>query len=262
MTPFQQAQNYAARRAQALRNMKSHITDILRSSVRDIVARTAPLTTASNKALFKSFVVTAAGDILSGANSTMEQYIKEYSKASIKVLGDSDSGAITRLINGELFGKTFAERNNTYIGYFANDIANLLFACRKLRMSRTETESALLKHFRDPYSSDVISRANREQNADIQVPSYGRGIYHSAFQNIVRNAQGVIAIAWGRELAYYARHNNDDIVGFRVHRGSSFPCDICDDEVNVGVHPLTDQMPPFHVNCVCWVEFVKKGENV
>lgn len=258
MTPLQQANNYASKRAQAERNVKSHITSILQSAVKSIVQQASTIRLSSNASLFKQLIATMSANTLTGANNMIEGYIIAYSKASIQILGDKDTGAVSRLLNGELFGKTFRERNDTYMRYFANDVANLLLACRKLKMSQTETEAALLKYFTDPYSSDIINRANK-MGADIQTPSYGRGVYHSAFQNIVRNAQGTISIAWGREQRNYARRNG--AIGFRVHRGSSYPCDICDEQVSEGVHPITDDMPPYHSRCVCIVEFIYKQEN-
>ena len=258
MTPLQQANYYASKRAQAERNVKSHITSILQAAVKSIVQQVSMIRLSSNQSLFKQIVATMSANSLADANREIEDYIIAYSKASIQTLADKDTGAVTRLLNGELFGKTFRDRNDAYMRYFANDVANLILACKKLKMSRNETEEALLKYFTDPYSSDIISRANR-MGAGIQTPSYGRGVYHSAFQNIVRNAQGTISIAWERQQRNYARRNG--AIGFRIHRGSSYPCDICDEQVAYGVHPITDDMPPFHSRCCCIVEFVYKQED-
>ena len=258
MISYQQSVDYASKRSQAERNVKDHIDDVLANTVNSIAIKTNIIKTVTSKDEFKAEVYKAAENDLKLANRIIANYITEYSKASIRVLGDKDTGAVTRLLNGELFGKTFRDRNDAYMRYFANDVANLILACKKLKMSRNETEGALLKYFTDPYSSDIINRANR-MGAGIHTPSYGRGVYHSAFQNIVRNAQGTISIAWEREQRNYARRNG--AIGFRIHRGSSYPCDICDEQVAYGVHPITDDMPPFHSRCCCIVEFVYKQED-
>ncbi|MFK1744823.1 hypothetical protein ACIXBP_05490 [Bacteroides fragilis] len=39
-------------------------------------------------------------------------------------------------------------------------------------------------------------------------------------------------------------------VGFFVMRGSSYPCNICDDEV--GFHVEWDKLPPYHGHCKCF----------
>lgn len=244
---------YAARRAQAQRSVKSHITEILSSAASDIADKASIIRLTSNKGMFMQFVSSIASGILDEANKKIEDYIISYSKASIKVLGDKDTGATTRLLNGELFGKTFTERNNRYIKYFSDDVANIILACRKLSVDATNTKKAILSYFQDPYSSDIINKANKK-GANVQTPSYRRGIYHSAYQNIVRNAQGTIAIAWGREAKNFAKRNG--AIGFRVHRGSSYPCDICDHEVSKGTHPMSDQPGPYHSRCVCVIEYV------
>ena len=145
MTPLQQANNYASKRAQAERNVKSHITSILQSSVKSIVQQTSTIRLSSNASLFKQLIASMSANTLTDANSRIEDYIIAYSKASIQVLGDKDTGAVSRLLNGELFGKTFRDRNDAYMQYFANDVANLMLACRKLKMGEAETEAALPK---------------------------------------------------------------------------------------------------------------------
>lgn len=257
MTSKEQGRQYAARRAQAQRNMKTHITEILSAAASDIADKASVIKQVSNKTLFTQLIASMASDVLKEADEKIMEYTIAYSKASIQVLGDKDTGATTRLINSNLFGKTFLERNETYMGYFCNDLANLIFACKKLKITGKQMTGVILKSFQDPYSSDIIARANKK-GAGIQTPSYGHGIYHSAYQNIVRNAQGVISVAWGRELRNYAKRNG--AIGFYVYRGSSYPCDICDSEVDQGLHPITDDMPPFHCNCVCIVELVYKED--
>lgn len=43
---------------------------------------------------------------------------------------------------------------------------------------------------------------------------------------------------------------NPNIIGYRVVRGSDYDCPSCN-ELCVGIHPLTEQCLPNHINCVC-----------
>lgn len=250
--------DYTIRRAQAERNVKSHITSILKSVATRIASFGQTVRYVSSKSLYRNILTSYASSALNDAEDEIREYTIEYAKASIQVLGDKDTGATTRLINGELFGKTFLDRLSNYTNRFAEDIANIMFACQVLGKTQQQTQNAVVDYMTDPYGSDLIIKANAK-GAGIQTPSYGKGIYHSAYKNIVRNSQGTIAIAWGRELRNYAKRNS--AIGFRVHRGSSYPCAICDDEVADGIHPITDDMPPFHLNCVCYVEIIYKEEE-
>ena len=57
--------------------------------------------------------------------------------------------------------------------------------------------SSIRTGYKDPYHTSVITKAKRK-DINIDVPSYGKGYYKNAYQNIVRNASQVIALAWGQ----------------------------------------------------------------
>lgn len=250
--------DYTERMLQAERNVKSHIDDILSDAARKIATEASSIKFVSSNDLYRQTIATMSKSILEDASESISEYVRQYSKASISILNDKDTGAVTRLLNSELFGKTFDERNKKYMGYFANDIANILIMCRRLNVSGKNVTEAILAAYRSPYESDLMNKVAKTKDGPVEIPSYGRGIYHSAYQNIVRNAQGVISVAWNRERKNKARR--DGAIGFYVHRGSSYPCSICDDQTG-WLHNMDDDTPPFHVNCVCYVEFVFEGEE-
>lgn len=256
--PLQSAKTYASRRTQAERDVRTRIDRILESAATDIVKDAQGITLVSSESMFRQMVYVRAKNTVDAAESAINYYIREYAKASITILGDKDTGATGRLLNSELFGKTFEERSHTYMQYFLNDVVKLIIAGRRLKMKQSAIESTVKSQFKDPYTNGIIDQANRK-GANILVPAYGRGIYHSAYGNIVRNAQGTISIAWGREAKNYAKRNG--AIGFRVYRGSSYPCPLCDDEVAKGVHPMTDQTVPFHSRCCCIIEYVYENND-
>lgn len=253
MTEKDTGKNYTERMLQAERNVKSHIDDILSDAAQRIATEASSVKLVSSDDLYRQTIAVKSKRILEDAMESISEYVRQYSKASIAILGDKDTGAVTRLLNSELFGKTFEERNKKYISYFVNDIANILIMCKRLNVSGSKVTEAVLAAYKSPYESDLMSKAEKTKKGAVDVPSYGRGIYHSAYQNIVRNAQGVISIAWSRERKNKAKR--DGAIGFYVHRGSSYPCSICDDQVG-WLHKMDDDVPPLHVNCVCFVEFV------
>lgn len=256
----QSARSYTSKRAQAERNIKSHIDNILSAAAEDIAKAARGITLVSSEAMFRQMVSVRAKNVINEAKTKINSYIREYSKASIAVLGDRDTGATGRLLNSELFGKTFEERSSTYMQYFFNDVIKLIIAGRKLKMKQGAIEKNIKAQFKDPYTNSVIETANRK-NANIQIPSYGRGIYHSAYENIVRNAQGTIAIAWAREQYNYANRNGAAF--FIPHRGSSYPCPLCDSHAE-RVHKMNDRNDPppvYHARCACWVTYLDKQGN-
>lgn len=257
MTNLQKAQDYAAKRLRAERNVRAHIDSILSDAAIRIAREAQGIVLISSKELFAQIMEVRSRAIIEEAEREINEYIRAYSKAAIVALGDKDTGATGRLLNSELFGKTFTERSMTYMGYFLDDVAKMLIAAKRLKMSQDDIEKTIKQQFKDPYTNGIIDKANRK-GANIEIPFYGHGLYRSAYGNIVRNAQGTISIAWGREERNFANRNG--AIGFRVHRGSSYPCPICEDEVDRGIHKMSEPTVPFHARCCCWIEYIYAEE--
>lgn len=249
------ARQFASKRIQAERNVRSHIDSILSSAAEEIAKEARGIQIVSSESVFSQMVSVRASNIIRDAENEINNYIRRYAKASITVLGDKDTGSTGRLLNSELFGRTFTDRSRTYMQYFFDDIIKIIIAGKKNRLKQQDIETAVKSQYQDPYTDGLIRKANRK-GAGIQTPSYGRGIYKSAYGNIVRNAQGTIAIAWGKEDRNY--HRRMGATGYRVKRGSSYPCPICDDAADGTVYDINDSshIPPLHVNCVCYAEYI------
>lgn len=256
------AKQFASKRTQAERNVRTRIERILSSAAADIVTSAKGITLVSSEVVFRQMVYARAKSIVDGAEEAINYYIRQYSKASISILGDKDTGATGRLLNSELFGKTFEERSHTYMMYFFGDVVKMIIAARKLKMKDADIAKTVQSQYKDPYSNGVIDQANRK-GANIQVPSYGHGIYHSAYGNIVRNAQGTISIAWQKEIDNYAKRNG--AIFFIPHRGSSYPCPLCDSHAE-RVHKVGDKDDPppvYHSRCRCWVTYLNsEGQEI
>lgn len=256
------AKQFASKRAQAERNVRTRIDRILSSAAADIVTSVKGITLVSSEVVFRQMVYTRSKDIIDEAEEQINYYIRQYSKVSISILGDKDTGATGRLLNSELFGKTFEERSHTYMSYFFNDVVKMIIAGRKLKMKQSDIENMVRKQYQDPYTNGIIDQANRK-GANIQIPSYGQGTYHSAYGNIVRNAQGTISIAWQRELDNYAKRNGAAF--FIPHRGSSYPCSLCESHAE-RVHKVGDKNDPppvYHSRCCCWVTYLNsEGQTI
>ncbi len=248
------AKNNARMRMRAESDVKRHIDEILASAARDIVESSRGIVLVSSRSLFRQILSSRTQNILEDAEANVNAYIKAYAKASITALGDKDTGATGRLLNSELFGETFTERNRLYMRRFFDDVVNVIVAGRTLKMKQNEIEVAVKSQFRDPYTNGIIDAANK-RGAGIAIPAYGRGIYRSAYGNIIRNAQGTVSVAWAREEFNKARR--DGAVGFIPHRGSDYPCGLCDGHAGI-LHRMEDLQgrPPYHARCCCYVEYV------
>lgn len=255
MNETQRSAQYASKRIQAIRNMEQHIQKILFPKAKQIIALASKYRN-GNRLSREAAFLSEARAITATASADIDAYTAAYSKASCKILGISDK-QISSFVSGEIYGKTTAERNATYLANFAEDIVRMVKAGVLMGYSDSKILSAVRTGYKDPYRSTVVTKAQKK-DINISTPSYGRGYYRNAYENIVRNSSQVISLSWGRAEQEYGKDNG--AVGFKVYRGSSFPCPICDDECSY-IHGFDDPSPPFHINCVCYTKFIFKERN-
>ena len=253
MNELQRSVEYSRKRLQALRNCESHIASLLWDAAKDIITISAKYRVGEvlrNEAslLFEAKSITAEAE--EGINS----YISAYSKASCKILG-IDSKGVEDFLAGDIYGKTTSERTFVYLKNFAEDVVRMIKAGTMMGYTDQQLLSAIRTGYKDPYRTSVITKA-KKHDVNIDVPSYGKGYYRNAYQNIIRNAKQVIALSWGRAEQEYGQNNK--AIGFYVKRGSSYPCDICQSEADAGLHSFKDPYPPYHVSCCCYTLFAFK----
>lgn len=242
--------DYAIMRAKAQRNCEAHIAAVLFSAAKQIVAAADKYRRGKRIANEQGFI-NESRLITEKIADNIENYIHDYAVASAKILGIKADNVEAFLVS-DVYGKSSRERTLAYLKDFAEDMVKMSKAGILMGYSDAQLLSAVRTGYKDPYRTSVITKARRK-DINIATPSYGRGIFHSAYQNIARNARAMVSLAWGQAEQQQGRE--DGAVGFRVFRGSSFPCATCDNETRY-VHRLGDPYPPFHVNCVCYIKFV------
>lgn len=256
MSEIERSVNYSKKRSQALRNCESHLQTILFDVAKKIVSASKKYRKGGRLRNESSFL-SDAKNIAATASDDIESYTGAYAKASCKILG-IDTDNIESFLVGDIYGKTLNERNATYLSNFAEDIVRMVKAGTLMGYTDQQILSSIRTGYKDPYKSSVVTKAQKK-DINIATPSYGKGIFRNAYQNIVRNSKQVISIAWGQAEQEYGQEIG--AIGFKVFRGSSYPCETCQNEVDAGVHSFRDPYPPFHVECVCYTQFVFKDNK-
>lgn len=241
---------YSAKRLQAISNCESHVASILWAAAKKIVSGASKYRVGRSLRNETAFLRYAMS-ITEQAEEGITKYISAYSLSSCKVLG-IDSENIESFLVSDVYGKSCAKRTAAYLKNFAEDIFRMTKAGILLGYSDQQLISSIRTGYRNPYVTSVITKARR-YDINIATPSYGKGTFHAAYHNLVRNARGMVALAWGRAELEYGEDSG--AIAFLVFRGSSYPCSTCDYETSY-VHKLTDPFPPFHVNCCCFVKFI------
>lgn len=245
------AVQYALKRAQAQRNCERHIQQIMFSAAKRMLDEAPKYRNGSERMLDENGFARAAKDIAKTAQNNICNYINRYAGASCTLLGVGVD-ALGGMLDGKIFGETTKQRTARFLTHFAEDITRMVKAASLMHYSDEQLLAAVRTGYKDPYRTSVVTKAKRK-DFDIDTPSYGKGFHRNAYQNIVRNARQVIALAWGAAEQEYGKRNK--ATGFKVFRGSSYPCPVCDDECSY-THSFRDPYPPFHVSCVCYTQFV------
>lgn len=241
---------YPLLRSRASQAAENAASEILYGIARDIVGESAAHM--SGKRLTdRAGLLSAAVRIASRKTEDLDRVISRYALMAPERYG-AGRDAVEAYLGSRVAGKTPHERNAEYLGRFASDIVRMIEACSLLGYGRSETESAVRTGYRNPYVLSVVTKANGK-GGSITVPSYGRGVYRSSYMSIVRNVRETVSAAWSEAVMEYGRESG--AVGYRVLRGSSYPCAVCDD-LTVGIHPMDESLVPAHTSCRCYVVFV------
>lgn len=129
---------------------------------------------------------------------------------------------------------------------FAGEVSAVVSAARKLHAKGAEITDSIIENLKHPYDNGFLEGTDK--------PQYGRGVETSSMGALETITAYAIADVWMWE--WFNQHK--DAKGYYVVRGSSYPCDECDEAVRTGPHPLDDieHFAPLHPHCKCAVVFV------
>lgn len=247
--------SYAIDRSKAIAATENALQKVVFAAAKQIVSLSSKYRRGKKLSAEKTFLQEAQS-IATGLTDRVENVIGQYALAATKRL-NVDEGSVSAFLSEQYFGATSRQRTSSYLANFAEDIVRMAKAGILMGYDEQKILAAVRTGYKNPYLSSVITKA-RKADVNIASPSYGKGIFKAAYHNIIRNAQQMVSVAWGiAEQAYGKEHG---AVAFRVFRGSSYPCAICDDET-VYVHHFGDPYPPFHVNCRCFIKFLYDNKD-
>lgn len=164
-----------------------------------------------------------------------------------------DDAIILGFVFGKLGKYTFGERLNMYANQVKMEVEAAVAAGLFKGMNENQILNQIMMYINTPYLNPAIQEAIRKggfaaSRIQSQGITYGTGRYTSGFADIKR--MEIMAISQGYNYANHRIWGKDkNIIGYYAFRNSSYPCELCDD--NVGFHKITDLTLPVHPNCVC-----------
>ena len=151
-------------------------------------------------------------------------------------------------------GKTFRQRLAEYVSRWGYELEATIAAAGLEGVKDTAKIVEGIREYMDrPYDNPWVKE--HEGGGDAvrlnSIPHYGRGKRISSKSALALLLTTVVAEGW---MQNWARLNAGKR-GYYVFRGSSYPCEECDEKV--GFHDISDTegLPPFHPNCVCYTVY-------
>lgn len=146
---------------------------------------------------------------------------------------------------------------------FLHDIEAAIAALKLVGTKEPEAITKVRSHINSIYVMSEVQAAIKHPNNVMATFLRSQGVPHNPdgspnLQGVPREGYNAILnsiritndIVWGRNQ--FLRFVDHNATGFYVLRGSSYPCQMCDD--NCGFHPMNEQeaMPPIHPHCCCY----------
>lgn len=170
--------------------------------------------------------------------------------------------AILLYMLGERNGDTLEGRVNKRCHTFFNEVYAVYMAGKLVGWDETSLLSSIKANIEHPWDNEVLvavrEKINRgEISADVEAfeePHFGKGVAISSKVALDTMLTYAIADAW--TWYHHEEAKEDGAFGYFVLRGSSYPCQICDDAAEV-FHSIddTEHIVPLHLNCKCYIVY-------
>ena len=148
---------------------------------------------------------------------------------------------------------SIAERVHIYTNRFKFEIEAFIAAGLISLYSKQKLRDQIRQFLYSPYQAEAIKSAMKIPgvlSARLRTKgiSYGVGQYRCSANMLARLMRGTIATVWWQADGEEMRRMG--AIGYYQLRGSSYPCELCD--IEVGYHPIEDDMGYPHAHCKCY----------
>ena len=170
---------------------------------------------------------------------------------------------ILAYIGRDISGDNFYGRLDSHTDTFRKEMEGVIAAGLLIGALKTKVKQSIKANLHTPYQNPIFKEAVKLNSGSAEVLlkkglHLGIGISNSAFNSINTLGRFTIGDAWMYDG--YLEMDAMGAIGYIGHRGSSFPCQECDDQAN-RFHSLSEGMIyPLHPNCVCYVTPVLKND--
>lgn len=163
------------------------------------------------------------------------QDIEEYDFMLATKTDKTDKKTLLPYIERDIDGSNYHDRLTLYANRFKTEVEHFIKAGLVAELTSGAITKIIAKSYKSPYKGTIISDVEH------------RGF--TAYPRLLALTRHTIADAW--MYADMESAIRRGAVGFITYRGSSYPCDICNDYAGI-FHTFAEPYPPLHVNCKCY----------
>lgn len=219
--------------------------------------------------LGEKFTFNASKDLSDEVNNLLIQLsdamLAEADRRTLKTIdNDDDDETVLAWIHREYNGETNEERMDRHAsalrflleGYLAVSFAN--------KLTNGDIIGDALRYLSNPYGWEPMreARMHPERWASETIREVfkpGRGNATNPIDAMANMIQYQVLDGYNHGLLLeFGR--DPDIVAYRVERGSSYDCEVCDEAVAGSPYPLDVQIVPLHNRCRCRVIPIRQSE--
>lgn len=266
---IREAKQYVLRREDNARQLRDSVDEVLSNLAEDIVTccykyNVDPYTFTISSS-YNEDMMAEISDFMDDAELEILDLIYDYSTKATK-----DNDHIAALIAWlATLGRGNRNLQDTLDGYLYKTMKDFEAAIAAMRFMGVKLSDAVTKlktYMHSVYTMpEVLTAFRRRQNFNAAYIRLGGvqpgavGLSNNGSTNVTNMATITSQMAWMREQGVQMRESGAS--GYYQLRGSTFNCDLCDDEV--GFHPNLDEIetaPYPHPHCKCYRVPIYKNE--
>ena len=236
------AKAYLRQRLDAERSMSANLEIIMREAAKQIVEVCCSANANPQTFRYSDLPLRVQWDI-DEVIEWLREMIEDYFETLAVADHEENKDIILPFILGENHGSTFDERLTDYCDKYRDELMLLIGAGLFLGVTKSALAKSIGDNLKHPYANQLLAEG-------IDAPlTYGRGKSNSMYNAIGDLTRYGIAQGWMRNWELTTA--KDGCIGWIVRRGSSYPCDICND--NCGFHSIDEGTNlPLHGHCACF----------
>lgn len=255
------AKQFVLRRNEAARVLESKIDDCLADMAQAIVSVCYKYEVVPEEfeisSRYNEQMMSEISDIMDEAESDITNLIYEYSTQSTK-----DRDRINMLLAWiATLGRNNNNLQNTLDNYLYKTMKDVEAAVAALRYANVKKSDAITKiktHLHTIYTMPEVQAAFKTASSFNATYIRSRGVVkgnvglsNNGSTNVTNMAKITLQMAWNRSQGM--DFQKEGAVGYYQLRGSSYPCEACDDEVgfHLGLEEIFER-PLVHPHCCCY----------